>query len=171
MNILLPKSQKEEVEPISFELADWFYQQPVGKLLLNDKISEEMRSLRRQRGIKDAETIEYGLFQNLICQVRERLEIRYRTTLICTKRQGYSLASPQDHAEYAMVCVKRVYQGASRAQRLFPGVQRQHIPAAMKKVFGNSAKQVSELKNGAQQFILQFNQMRKEKKEIEHAKA
>lgn len=164
---------KPEREAIEVAMADWFYKSG-GRLLNSHEIVDQMNVERARSGLLpfDYEKMTYQSLYSVISDVRRELEMRYQTTLVCIRKKGWKIANSQEHAEFTMECVKRTMQSADRTARLFPGVDRKCIPSAMKAVFGESSRQVLELKHGAQRFILGFNEMRKlkERKELAYEK-
>jgi len=143
------------------DLTEWFYKQPVTRVLTYEMIGREMKRLRKKGDVTQTDV------GKAVSMCRVEMELSKGTTIINVPRQGYKLATPKELAIHAMKSGKRTMHWADRTYRALEITNRKLIPEALKKVFPE--EKIRTLSVAGKKFISNFVEYsKKERKEISH---
>jgi hypothetical protein len=130
------------------ELTEWFYKQPVTKVLTYEEIGREMKRLRKKGSVTQTDV------GHAVSMCRIEMELSKGTTIINVPKRGYKLATPAELAIHAMKSGKRTMHWADRTYRALEITDRRLIPGALKKVFPE--EKIRTLSVAGKRFISNF---------------
>jgi len=152
-------------EPISYELADWFWRYRTAEVIPYKAVEARMLEVmedsgRLKPGKKHLTFHEVGI---AISMVRLRMFVSHPgVTLINIRGIGYKVSNDSEYANYTMGWAKRTFNAAALTVAYAKGMKRECIAPALKKVFGSNEAEIRRLAQAKQEFAQEIKTWRKE---------
>jgi hypothetical protein len=164
---------EKKSDPMSYDLADWFYGQNVSRVFTFKEIGEVILRIREQhnRWTAKGKKVDMDEVQKWVSAARARLESTHGITLWNVRNHGFKLSNDREFAFYTMGRVSAAYAYILRANRLVPGMddrRRKHLPDAVSHYFPSAVRGMLHSAQAGRNFIKGLLEFRNEqRKEVE----
>lgn len=164
---------KEAMEPMAYELAEWFYgQQHKDDVLSHSLIAKQIMAIRMRRGkwkvgaIANRRNLDYS---GMIDNTRTFMINMYKLTLqnfrqTKTFEGGYKVANDAEATHIGEQRIKRWGLAGQRAMEMIPLMKKQHLSKPIRDIFKETLEGIHEIKSTADRYLLAYDEAEKDRR-------